>query len=249
MSLPAPIFRTPTLSVSVSVLANFGDQQVEIVGIVGHVKQWGLDTDDTEQLRAQLYTPYMQLPDQPMALSPFGTTVVARTAAAPAAVFQSLRRASSRMSSQQVIFGPQTMEEIISDSLAARRFSLVLLGVFAALALLLSSVGIYGMISYLVGQQTQEIGIRIALGARRWDVLQLVLHRSVKMAALGVLIGLAGSLALTRLMAKMLYGVSPGDPLTYSAVAAILTLVALGASYVPARRALRIDPIVALRFE
>jgi predicted permease len=230
-------------------LANFANQQAQIVGIVGHVKQWRLDTDDTEQLRAQLYTPYMQLLDQPMTLSPFGTTVVVRTAGPPAPVFESLRRASNQMSSQQVIFSPQTMEEIISTSLAARRFSLILLGFFAALALVLSSVGIYGVISYLVGQRTQEIGIRIALGARGWDVLQLVLSNSIKMACLGVLIGLGASLALTRLMAKMLYGVSPNDPLTFFAVAAILTLVALAASYVPARRAMRVDPIVALRYE
>jgi len=230
-------------------LANFDSQQVEIVGVVGHVKQWGLDTDDTQQLRAQIYTPYMQLPDKPMALSPFGTDVVVRTTGPPAPVFESLQRASNQMSSQQVIFGPQTMEEIISASLAARRFSLILLGFFAALALVLSSVGIFGVISYLVGQQTQEIGIRIALGARGWDVLQLVLSHSAKMAALGVLVGLVGSLALTRLMAKMLYGVSPSDPLTFFAVAAILTLVALAASYVPARRAMRVDPIVALRYE
>jgi predicted permease len=230
-------------------LSNFDSQQVQIVGIVGHVKQWGLDTDDTEQLRAQIYTPYMQLPDKPMALSPYGTTVVVRTGAPPAAVFESLRRTSSQMSSQQVLFIPQTMEEIISSSLAGRRFSLILLGFFAALALLLSSVGIYGVISYLVGQRTQEIGIRIALGARGWDVLQLVLSHSAKMACLGVIVGVAGSLLLTQLMAKMLYGVSPSDPLTFFAVAAILTLVALAASYLPARRAMRVDPIVALRYE
>jgi predicted permease len=230
-------------------LANFDSQQAEIIGIVGHVKQWGLDTDDTEKLRAEIYTPYMQLPNQPMTLSPMGTTVLVRTAGPPAPVFDSLRRTSSQMSSQQVIFAPQTMEEIISSSLAARRFSLILLGLFAALALVLSSVGIYGVISYLVGQRTQEIGIRIALGARGWDVLQLVLSHSVKMACLGVLIGLAASLAVTRLMTKMLYGVSPSDPLTFFAVAAILTLVALAASYIPARRAMRVDPIVALRYE
>ena len=113
----------------------------------------------------------------------------------------------------------------------------------------LASVGIYGVISYLVSQRTQEIGIRLALGARRADVLRLVLTQGTKMAGLGVLIGVAASLLLTRLMAKMLYGVSPSDPLTFFAVAAILTLVALAASYIPARRAMRVDPIVALRYE
>jgi len=165
------------------------------------------------------------------------------------ALLDSMRRVSQQMSKDQVIFGVQTMDQIISDSLAARRFSMILFGAFAALALALASVGIYGVISYLVSQRTQEIGIRLALGARRADVLRLILTQGTKMAGLGVLIGLAASLLLTRLMAKMLYGVSPSDPLTFFAVAGILTLVALAASYIPARRAMRVDPIVALRYE
>jgi putative ABC transport system permease protein len=230
-------------------LANFADSQVEIVGVVGHVKQWGLDTDDTEQLRAQIYTPYMQLPDRPMALSPFGTTVLARIDGPPAAVLDSLRQASKQMDTQQVIFGAQTMEEIISGSLAARRFAMILLGVFASLALVLSSVGVYGVISYLVGQRTHEIGVRIALGARRSDVLRLILSHGAKLTLTGILFGLAASFGLTQLMAKMLYGVSPTDPLTFAGVTIVLSFVALAACYVPARRAMNVDPIVALRYE
>jgi putative ABC transport system permease protein len=164
-------------------------------------------------------------------------------------LFDSIRYVVQEINSQHVVYGAQTMDEIISASLAARRFSMILLGVFAVLALLLSSVGIYGVISYLVGQRTHEIGIRIALGALRRDVLRLVLGEGAKMALLGVFIGLAASLGLTRLMANMLYGVSPTDPLTFAGVAIVLTLIALAACYIPARRAMRVDPMVALRYE
>jgi ABC-type antimicrobial peptide transport system permease subunit len=218
--------------------------------VVGHVNQWGLDSDDTQQLRAEVYIPCMQMPDAYIAMVPSGIGIVVRAAANnTAGLLESIRSTSQQMSGQQVLFGAQTMDQIIADSLAARRFSMILLGIFAALALLLSSVGIYGVISYLVGQRTQEIGIRVALGARRWDVLRLVLSHSVQMAVLGVLIGVAASLALTRLMDKMLYGVSATDPITFFAVAIILTCVALAASYIPARRAMRVDPIIALRYE
>jgi ABC-type antimicrobial peptide transport system permease subunit len=130
-----------------------------------------------------------------------------------------------------------------------RRFAMILLAVFAALALILSSVGIYGVISYLVGQRTHEIGVRIALGARRLDVLNLILSQGAKLTLLGIVIGVAASLALTRLMARMPYGVSASDPFTFVGVALMLGLVALAACYIPTRRAMRVDPIVALRCE
>ena len=140
------------------------------------------------------------------------------------------------------------MESTIAGSLAARRFAMTLLTIFAALAVLLSSIGIYGVISYLVGQRTHEIGVRIALEAQRADVLRLVLSEGAKMAALGVAIGIV-ALALTRLMTNMLFGVSSTDPITFAGVAVLLVGVALFACYIPARRAMRVDPMVALRYE
>jgi putative ABC transport system permease protein len=153
------------------------------------------------------------------------------------------------MNSEQVVYGEQTMEEIISDSISDRKFSMVLLGTFAALALLLSSIGIYGVISYLVGERTHEIGIRMALGAQRKNVLTLVLGEGMKLVVLGAAIGIAAALGLSRLMAGMLYGVSATDPLTFAAVPIVLLGVAILACYIPARRAMRVDPITALRYE
>jgi len=198
----------------------------EIVGVVGHVKQWGLDTDSTFSVQAQGYTPLAQIPDQFMPLAGRGTRVVVRTAGPPLAAATPIRR-----------------------TLAARRFSMILLGVFAALALVMSCVGIYGVLSYVVGQRTHEIGIRLALGASRWGVLRMVLGQGSKLVLLGAALGLAGAVVLTRLMAKLLFGVSAHDPLTFAGVGTLLFLVALAACYIPARRALRVDPILALRDE
>jgi putative ABC transport system permease protein len=141
------------------------------------------------------------------------------------------------------------MDEIISESLATQRVSLILLGAFAVLALGLASSGIYGVISYVVQQRTQEIGVRMALGAKRYDVLRLILAEGMKMAGIGVVVGLAAAFGLTRLMASLLFGVSATDPLTFTVVAVVLAIVALAACYIPARRAMRVDPMVALRYE
>jgi len=223
--------------------------RAEIVGIVPHVKQWGLDSDDKESLRAELYFPYMQLPDQAMKLSWNGTGVMVRFDPNAAAIGDSLRAAIKEISGEHVMSKTQTMDSIISDSLASQRFSMAVLGVFAMLALALASVGIYGVISYLVGQRTQEIGIRVAMGASRSDVLRMVLGDGMKMTLIGVGIGIAAALGLTRLMASLLFGVSATDPLTFTAVAMLLSVVALAACYIPARRAMRVDPMVALRYE
>jgi len=228
-----------------------GDRTVlaEIVGVVGHVKQWGLDTDDTQPLRAQLYFSFMQLPDPVMALAPVGMGAVLRTRGPVPGIYDSIRHTLQQLNSQEVVYGGQTMEEVISASIASQRFSMILLGSFAGLALLLSSMGIYGVISYLVGQQTREIGIRMALGAQRSDVLRMVLGKGAFMALLGAAIGLAAAFGLTRLMVGMLYGVSATDPVTFVLVALLLMGIALAACYFPARRATKVDPVIALRYE
>ena len=229
-------------------LTNKGGR-AEIVGVVAHVKQWGLDTDDKEKLHAQLYLPYMQLPDEAMALSWNGTGVMVRYDPKTPAIGESMRAAIKRISGEHVMTSTQTMDSAISESLATQQVSLILLGAFAVLALGLASSGIYGVISYVVQQRTQEIGVRVALGAKRTDVLRLVLGTGMTMAGVGVAIGLAAAFGLTRLMASLLFGVSATDPLTFTVVAIVLAIVALAACYIPARRAMRVDPMVALRYE
>ncbi len=229
-------------------LASLGEA-AEIVGVVGHVKQWGLDSDDKQSLRAQLYSSYMQAPDDIMRLSSTGTGTLVRIDGNTEAAASAIRKALKEISSEHLMINVQTMEEIIADSLAARRVSMIVLCAFAALALGLASMGIYGVISYLVGQRTREIGIRMALGAKRGDVLGQVLAESMKMTFAGILIGLLAAWGLTRLMDNLLFGVSATDPLTFAGVGIILTGVALAACLVPARRAMQVDPIVALRYE
>ena len=226
------------------------EQPVEVVGVVKHVKQFGLDSDDQQSLQAQMYRSFIQLPDKAMVLSPSGTGVVVRYAGkSSAGVFDSIRSVVRRISRDQVISADQTMDEAISSTLATRRYSMILLTSFAALALLLAGVGIYGVMSYVVGQRTQEIGIRMALGARRGHVLVMVMSLGAKMALMGAAAGLLASLALSRLMGQLLYGVSPTDPLTFVAVGALLALIALLACYLPARRATKVNPMMALRWE
>ncbi len=225
------------------------DVQAEIIGVVGHIKQWGLGADAKSAVEAQFFYPFMQLPENLMRLAANAVAVVLRTAGDPAAVMGPVRRAVEQIDPREVIYGVQTMDEVIAGSFAARRLSMILLGMFAALALILSCVGIYGVISYVVGQRTHEIGVRMALGAQRRDVMRLVLGEGTKMALVGVAAGIAAALGLTRLMANQLFGVTAQDPLTFAAVAIVLTLVALLACYLPARRAVRVDPTVALRYE
>ena len=225
------------------------DKTAEIVGIVGHVKQWGLDSDAKSKIQAQCYFPISQLPDAVLPLLAHGLQGVLKTGLPTTGVMNSVSQAIHGVNGELVVYGTQTMDEVIADSLAAKRFAMVLLGIFAGLAVVLSSVGIYGVISYIAGQRTHEIGIRMALGAESSSVLRMVLNQAGKMALIGVGIGLTASLGLTQLMASMLYGVSTHDPLTFVGVAALLIFVALAACYIPARRATKVDPMVALRYE
>jgi predicted permease len=228
------------------------NQKATVIGVVGHVMQWGLDNDASFPLHAQIYLPFLQTSDGDMSFQDgLGTDVVIRSRADSTSTMSDIQRVLRQMNQQQVVYLAQTMTQLIADSLAARRFSMILLGLFAGLALLMASVGMYGVISYLVSQRTQEIGIRMALGADRAHVLCWVLKHGGSLALIGVAVGLAAALALTQIMAhsSMIYGVHAYDPWTLIAVTLLLVAVALAACFVPARRAMNIDPMQALRTE
>ena len=221
----------------------------EIVGVVGHVKQWGLDGDASNAIQAQCYFPVAQIPDDLLPMLAHDANVMARIEESQLSNMDPIRRAVETVNSQIVVYQSRKMTDVIAGSFAAKRFAMVLLGIFAGLATVLASVGIYGVISYIASQRTHEIGVRMALGAGRTSVLRMMLVQAGKMAVIGVAIGLVAALGLTRVMSSMLFGVSAHDPLTFVGVALLLTLVAMAACYLPARRATRVDPMVALRHE
>jgi len=221
----------------------------QIVGIVGHVNQWGLDQDGPEALHTEAYFPFWQTDDKSLVATARFNTVYVRTRQPGIPSVQTLRRRLLDFDSGLVVYDGYTMDRIVADSIAGKRFTMTLLGAFAAIALLLAAVGIYGVLSYLVGQRTREIGVRVALGAQPVDVLRMVLADGARMTLAGVCIGMVAALGLTRLMSSMLFGVKPTDPLTFVAVAVVLGAIALLACLVPAQRAMRVDPIVALRYE
>ncbi|MGB2671768.1 MAG: ABC transporter permease [Candidatus Acidiferrum sp.] len=223
--------------------------QAEIIGVVGHVEHWGLGSKQNQNLQAQMYLPLWQVPDPFWTLLGHGGEYVARTAGTPMGVVNSIREAAQGVDASSVIYEVRPMEDVVASSIATQRLAMMLLSVFSTLALVLSGIGIYGVISYLAGQRTHEIGVRMALGATSADVMRMVLGEGMRITLVGVGIGIVAALGLTRLIAKIIYGVGAADPITFGVVAILLTGVALLACYIPARRAMRVDPIVALRYE
>jgi predicted permease len=209
-----------------------------IVGVVGRVKQDSLDSDP----RIALYLPQAQSPAR-------GMIVTVRAASDAGALAAAVKKEIRNLDSDLPIYNLRTMTERVDEFLAPRRFSTLLLGTFAFVALALAAIGTYGVIAYLVTQSTREIGIRIALGATHRSILSLVVGRAMVVVLVGVAVGLVGAFALTRFLRGLLFGVNPTDPLTFFGVAILLALVALAASYLPARRTARIDPMICLRCE
>jgi putative ABC transport system permease protein len=212
-----------------------------VIGVVGDVKHSGLN----QPTDPAVYTPYSQSDE----IWKRFMTLAIRTRDASPGLVEEVKKQVWSVDSQIPVGDIHPMGDLIAVSLAQQRFNMLLLGLFAALALVLAAVGIYGAMAYAVSQRRHEIGIRTALGAQRRDVLRLVMRDGVKIALFGIAAGLTGALALTRLMASLLFEVEPTDPATFAGVAILLALVALTACYIPARRATRVDPMVALRYE
>ncbi len=225
-------------SIYMKSLAENENQTSEIIGVVSDVHQMGLDAAP----EPTVYWPHPELVYSSM-------TILVRTENDPLALVSAAHAQLQQLDPELPMAAVATMDQLLADSLSRSRFTMLLLGIFSVVALVLASVGIYGLIAYSVTQRTQELGIRIALGAQRRDVLRLVLAQGTRLTLLGVAIGVLAALVLSRLLAALLFGVSATDPLTFAGVAGLLMLVALLACYVPARRAMRVDPMVALHYE
>jgi putative ABC transport system permease protein len=211
---------------------------ITIVGLVGDTKLYGL----ANPARLEVYIPFRQSASSDMDL-------IVKSGTDPAALTSAIRGVVASIDHDQPLFAISTMNALVSSSVSTRRITLILLGLFSALALVLAAIGVYGVISYSVAQRTHEIGIRMALGAQRQEVLRMVLTQGLEIAFVGVAIGLAASIGLARLMSSLLFSVGANDPMTFAAVAFLLVVVAVLACYIPARRATRVDPMVALHYE
>ena len=210
----------------------------EIVGLVGDVHQRSVDETPTPRLYVSAYQIFR-----------VRTNLVVRTQDDPGVMMKRVVDAIHAIDPLQPITSTFTLDEAVSDAVARPRLLTVLLGLFGAMGLVLGALGLYGVLSYLVNQRTREIGVRLALGAQRRDVLKMVVVRGLSLAGIGIALGLVGALVLTRVMQGVLYGVTSTDPLTFGAVAVVLLIVASAASLIPALRATRVDPLVALRSE
>jgi predicted permease len=234
---------------------------VQIVGVVAHVQHWDLGNLENPEsstaganryIQNQIYASLYQLSDEWIANFYDGLTVTVRTPLVAATVIPAIKAVVYGAGSDQPVYSVRTMQDLVSESMSAQRFPMILLGAFAGLALLLASVGIYGVISYSVAQRVHEIGIRMALGAENRNIFRMVVGHGLRLALAGLAIGAVAALILTRLLSSfshLLYGVGSNDPLTFIAVSLLLASVAVLACYIPARRAMRVDPMVALRYE
>jgi putative ABC transport system permease protein len=222
----------------ITILADGADRWLTIVGVVGNVRHWGL----SEGVRPQLFRPYTQAGWPCM-------SIVVRTATSAGGFARTVRRAMALAEPDRALGSPTTMEEVLRGSVGSWRFPMVVLAAFAALALLLAAVGIVGVVGFAVTQRTNEIGIRMALGAGRSEVIGMIVRASMRWVLVGLAAGGVASVAASRLLSGLLYDVKPADPSTLALVAAVLATVAAAASYVPARRVTKIDPLTALRTE
>lgn len=226
-----------------------GRDPMRVVGVVGHVRHWGLAGDDRAQVRAQLYYPFAQVPDGLVRRWSEIMSIAVRTSVPPLGIVEALRHEVRGVAGDQVLYEVRTMEQLAGASLARQRFLMLLFGIFAVLALLLASIGLYGVMAYLTSQRVPEIGVRMALGAGSREVIWLVLRQSLGMIVLGVAAGATAALAAERLLRKFVEGMQPAEASTFALMVFVLVAAALVASFVPARRASRIDPVRALRQE
>jgi predicted permease len=228
---------------------DMGADPMVVVGVVGHVRYWGPVTDDRAEVRAQMYYPFAQVADRQVRRWSELMSVGVRTSVPPLSVVEALKRALRGSGADQVMYRVRTMEQLARETLALQRFLALLFGVFAALALVLACIGIYGVLSYLTGTRVPEIGVRMAMGANPGDVIRLVLRQSAGMTGAGVAIGLVAAAGSERLLQKLVEGMRPTEAMTFAAMVAMLVAAAMVASFVPARRASRVDPTKALRVE
>jgi predicted permease len=222
-----------------------GSQWCTIIGTVGDVKHTGLDA----ATNAEMYYQYQQIPPELMGFVEGTMTLVLRTQSEPNSMVAAVREEVQRLDADLAIFNVKTMEELVGGSLAQPRFRTLLLGVFAGVALILAATGLYGVIAYAVTQRTNELGVRMALGAQKSDVLKMVIGEGTQLAAIGIGIGLVLAVPLMRIISRLLFGVNAADPVTFATTSLVILLVALTASYLPALKAIRVDPLAALRQE